>query len=57
MGVSLAVGRGELLFVVVRGLLSAVASPVGIMGSRASRLGSCGSWVLEHGLSSCGTPA
>ena len=51
-----------LLFFAVRGLLIAVASCCGAwaLGVRASivavrGLSSCGSWALEHRLSSCGT--
>ena len=50
-----------LLFIVVHGLLTAVASRCGARapGARASvvvahRLNSCGSWALECGLSNCG---
>ena len=53
------------LFVVVRGLLIAVASLVaehGLLGTQTSvvvahGLSSCGSRALEHRLSSCGTRA
>ena len=55
-------GEQGLLFVVVRGLLIAVASLVaehGLLGAQISvvvalRLSSCGSRALEHRLSSCG---
>ena len=59
-------GYGErgLLFVAVHGLLIAVASLVGSTGCRcagfsslACGLSSCGSWVLECRLSTCGTRA
>ena len=42
-------GERGLLFVVVCGLLIAVASLTAACG-----LSSCGSWALEHSLSSCG---
>ena len=55
-------GEWGLLFVAVRGLLSAVASRCGAraLGAQASvvvtcRLSSCGLRALEHRLSSCGT--
>ena len=44
-------------FVVVRGLLTAVASLLQSTGSRHTGFGSCGLWALEPRLSSCGTPA
>ena len=57
-------GEWGLLFVVVRGLLIAVASRCGAraLGAWASvvvahGLSSCGLWALEHRLSSCGTRA
>ena len=58
-------GERGLLFVAVRGLLIAVASlccGAWVLGMWASvavarRLNSCGSWALEHRLSSCGTQA
>ena len=53
-------GKQELLFVAVHGLLLAVASVVmehGLMGSRCAGFSSCGSWDLEHRLSSCGARA
>ena len=57
-------GNQGLLFVVVHGLLTAMASRCGVqaLGPRASvvvacRLSSCGSWALECRLSSCGTRA
>ena len=46
-----------LLFVVVCGLLTAVASPLQSMGSRRVGFSSCGSRALEHRLSSCGAGA
>ena len=56
---------GRLLFVVVGGLLTAVALLLLSMGSRACglrwvsarRLSSCGSQTLEDGLSNCGSQA
>ena len=56
-------GEQGLLFIAVCGLLIVVASPVAehrALGVRASvvvarGLSSCGSRVLEHRLSSCGT--
>ena len=58
-------GEQWLLFVVVRGLLIAVASLVEehcLLGAQASvvvarGLSSCGSWALERRLSSCGARA
>ena len=57
-------GERGLLFVVVRGLLIAVASRCGAraLGARASvvvarGLSSCGSWALDHRLCSCGARA
>ena len=54
-------GEQGLLFIAVRGLLTAVASRCGAraLGTQASvvvarGLSSCGLWALEHGLSSCG---
>ena len=47
----------ELLFVVVRGLLIAVASLVADHGLQACQLSSCGTRALEHRLSSCGAQA
>ena len=54
----------ELLFVVVRRLLTVVASRCGAqaLGTQASlvvarELTSCGSWALERSLSSCGARA
>ena len=47
-------GEGGLLFVVVHGLLIAVASLVVEHGLyRHTGFSSCGSWPLEHRLSSC----
>ena len=43
-----------LLFVVVRGLLTVVASLVAEHGLQARKLSSCGSRALERRLSSCG---
>ena len=45
------VSRGYPL--VGHGLLISVASRVQSMGSRAQGFSICGSWALEHGLSSC----
>ena len=52
-------GEQGLLFVAVRvcGLLIAVASLVGSMGSRYAGFSSCGLWALERRLSSCGARA
>ena len=57
-------GEQGLLLVVVRGLLIVAASHCGAraLGTRASEavacgLSSCGSWVLERRLSSCGAQA
>ena len=50
-------GKGGLLFVVVRGLLVAVASLVAEHKPLVDRLSSCGSWAPECGLSSCGAGA
>ena len=57
-------GERGLVFVVVRGLLTAVTSRCGawVLGAWASvvaahRLSSCGSWALERRLSSCGSRA
>ena len=50
-------GEWGLLFVVVCGLLIAVASLVAEHGLWARGLNSCGSRGLECGLSSCGTRA
>ena len=57
-------GERGLLFVVVRGLLIAVASLVAEHGLRCTAsvvvvhgLSSCGSWALERRLSSCGARA
>ena len=54
-------GEQGLLFIAVRGLLTAVASRcrARALGARASvvvahGLSSCGSWALGHRLSSCG---
>ena len=47
-------GEWRLLFVVVHGLLIAVASLVEPR-LQMRGLGSCGSWALEHRLNSCGT--
>ena len=46
-GLSLVAGSGRLLFVVVRGLLIAVASLVAEHRLHAHGLSSCGSWALE----------
>ena len=46
-----------LLLVVVLGLLTAGASPVGSTGSRHVGTTRCGSQALECGLSSCGAQA
>ena len=58
-------GEWGLLFIAVLGLLTVVASLVAehrALGARAavvvaSGLSSCGSWALEHRLSSCGAQA
>ena len=50
-------GEWGLLFVVVRGLLFAVASLVAEHGLQAPGFRSCGAWALERRLSSCGTRA
>ena len=51
-------GERGLLFLAVRGLLIAVASPcVQSTGSRRTGFSSCGSRALEHRLSSCGARA
>ena len=54
-------GERGLLFIVVRTLLIAVASRCGLDAQAsvvvARGLSSCGSWALEHRLSSCGTRA
>ena len=50
-------GEPGLLFVVVHGLLIAVASLVVEHGLQARGLSSCGSRALEHRLSSCGAQA
>ena len=50
-------GEWGLLFVVVRGLLIAVASLVAEHGPRRVGFSSCGSRALERRLSSCGAPA
>ena len=53
-------GEWGLLFVAVHGLLIAVASLVAEHKAAvvvARRLSSCGSWALEHRLSSCGAQA
>ena len=55
-GLSL-VEEQELLFVVVHGLLIAVASPVAEHGLQVCGLCSCGSRALQCRLSSCGTRA
>ena len=47
-------GKRGLLFVVVHGLLMAMASLVVEHGLLARGLSSCGSQALEHRLSSCG---
>lgn len=51
-----AASRGYYLAVVHR-LLTAVASPVWSAGSRARERRPCGSWALEHRISSCGAQA
>ena len=53
-GLSLVAASGGLLFIVVRGLLIAVASLLWSTGSRHAGFSSCGSWALERRLSSCG---
>ena len=50
-------GERGLLFLVVRGLLTVVASLVGSTGSRRTGFSSRGSWAPERRLSSCGTRA
>ena len=50
-------GQRGLLFVVVCGLLIALASFVAEHGLQVRRLSSCGSWALECRLSSCGALA
>ena len=58
-------GEWRLLFLAVRGLLTAVASlccgarALGVQASVvvAHGLSSCGLWAVEHRLSSCGTQA
>ena len=57
-------GEQALLFIVVHGLLVALASLVAGIGSRpagfsscGTRAQKCGSWALERRLSSCGTRA
>ena len=61
---SLVAESGGLLFIAVRGLLTAVASRCGAraLGAWASvvvarGLSSCGSWALERSLRSCGAQA
>ena len=46
-----------LLFIAGHGLLISVASLVAEHGLWALGLSSCGSWTLEHRLSSCGARA
>ena len=50
-------GKWGLLFIVVRGLLIAVASPCGARALGHVGFSSSGWWVLERRLSSCGTRA
>ena len=50
-------GEQGLLFVVMHGLLTVVASLVAEHGSRRTGFSSCGTWALEHRLSSCGARA
>ena len=51
VGFSLVVVNGLILFVMLYGLLIAMAS---LLVERRCCLGSCGSWALEHRLKGCG---